>query len=74
MNREKDPTQFAQPIFLDVPVVIRTMRDDVRPFVVIKGYKGSGANDVAEKIGEAKDKQKELRRSIKAIRKETNAM
>uniref|UniRef100_A0A6C0BX11 Helicase ATP-binding domain-containing protein n=1 Tax=viral metagenome TaxID=1070528 RepID=A0A6C0BX11_9ZZZZ len=71
LNREKDPTQFAQPIMIDVPVVMSAAPEDVRPFL----YKEKKVKDMRaetkEILSEYKDRIAGLRATIKNAKSKT---
>ncbi len=62
LNRERDPTQFAQPIMIDVPAIMSHVEDtpeDIREYVLTD-----------KKIQKAGDDSKELIKAMKARIKE----
>lgn len=66
LNREKDPTQFAQPIMINVPVLMTHIDDDkVRQFIYLKKQLEKVDQSVLEQIKILKDKIKELRKEYK---------
>lgn len=68
LNREKDPTQFAQPIMIEVPVVMSAAPEDIRPFL----YKEKKTKDVRGEINvvlaEYKERIAGLKATIKAAK------
>ncbi len=66
LNREKDPTQFAQPIMIEVPVVMSAAPEDIRPFL----YKEKSTKDMRAEtkvvLTEYKERIAGLRATIKA--------
>ena len=66
LNREKDPTQFAQPIMIEVPVAMSAAPEDVRPFL----YKEKSTKDMRaetkEVLAEYKERIAGLKATIKA--------
>jgi len=66
LNREKDPTQFAQPIMINVPVLMTHIDDDkVRQFIYLKKQLEKVDQSVLEQIKILKEKIKELRKEYK---------
>lgn len=66
LNREKDPTQFAQPIMINVPVLMNHIDDDkIRQFVYLKKQLEKVDQSVLEQIEVLKDKIKELKKELK---------
>ena len=66
LNREKDPTQFAQPIMINVPVLMNHIDDDkIRQFVYLKKQLEKVDQNVLEQIKVLKDKIKELKKELK---------
>ena len=66
LNREKDPTQFAQPIMINVPVLMNHIDDDnIRQFVYLKKQLAKVDQSVLEQIKILKDKIKELKKKFK---------
>jgi len=66
LNREKDPTQFAQPIMINVPVLMNHIDDDkIRQFVYLKKQLEKVDQSVLEQIKVLKDKIKELKKELK---------
>ena len=62
LNREKDPTQFAQPIMINVPVLMNHINDNkIRQFVYLKKQLEKVDQNVLEQIKVLKDKIKELK-------------
>ena len=71
LNREKDPTQFAQPILIDVPVMMTGIKEEEAREILFLGKK---VNNIEQ---EAKNKIKALKEKIKALKseyKEKNAI
>jgi hypothetical protein len=68
LNREKDPTQFAQPIMIEVPVVMSAAPEDIRPFL----YKEKSTKDMRaetkEVLTEYKERIKMLRTTLKTAK------
>ena len=66
LNREKDPTQFAQPIMINVPVLMNHIDDDnIRQFVYLKKQLAKVDQSVLEQIKILKNKIKELKKKFK---------
>jgi len=66
LNREKDPTQFAQPIMINVPVLMTHIDDDkVRQFIYLKKQLEKVDQSVLEQIKILKNKIKELKKKFK---------
>ena len=66
LNREKDPTQFAQPIMINVPVLMNHIDDDkIRQFVYLKKQLEKVDQSVLEQIKILKEKIKELKKELK---------
>jgi hypothetical protein len=65
LNREKDPTQFAQPIMIEVPVAMSAAPEDVRPYL----YKEKDTKDMRaetkEVLAEYKERIAGLRATLK---------
>jgi hypothetical protein len=62
LNREKDPTQFAQPIMIEVPVAMSAAPEDVRPFL----YKEKNTKDMRAETKVVLDEYKERIAGLKA--------
>jgi hypothetical protein len=62
LNREKDPTQFAQPIMIEVPVAMSAASEDVRPFL----YKEKDTKDMRAETKVVLDEYKERIAGLKA--------
>ncbi len=66
LNREKDPTQFAQPIMINVPVLMNHIDDDkVRQVIYLKKQLEKVDQGVLEQIKKLKLKIKELKKELK---------
>lgn len=66
LNREKDPTQFAQPIMINVPVLMNHIDDDkIRQFVYLKKQLEKVDQSVIEQIKILKEKIKTLKKEFK---------
>ena len=66
LNREKDPTQFAQPIMINVPVLMNHIDDEnIRQFVYLKKQLAKVDQSVLEQIKILKDKIKEFKKKFK---------
>lgn len=70
LNREKDPTQFAQPIMIEVPVVMSAAPEDVRPFL----YKEKSTADVRAEKKEVMADYKERIAALRSTIKESRAI
>ena len=65
LNRENDPTQFAQPIMIDVPVTMSAAPEDLRPYLYKeKDTKGMRA-ETKEVLAEYKERIAGLRATLK---------
>jgi len=66
LNREKDPTQFAQPIMINVPVLMNHIDDNkLREAVYLKKQLEKVDQSVLEQIKILKEKIKELKKEFK---------
>jgi len=65
LNREKDPTQFAQPIMIEVPVAMSAAPEDIRPFL----YKEKNTKDMRAETKEVLAEYKERIAGLKATLK-----
>ena len=66
LNREKDPTQFAQPIMINVPILMTHIQDDeLRKQFYLNKQLNSVSIKVLEKIKTLKIKIKELKTEYK---------
>ena len=69
LNREKDPTQFAQPIMINVPILMTHVAgDDVRDYVYLNKQINKLDADVERKINELKTKIKNMKAEYKTKR------
>lgn len=67
LNREKDPTQFAQPIMINVPILMTHIENEqVRDAVYLNTTTNNLAKDVEEQIASLKDKIKNMKTEYKA--------
>lgn len=67
LNREKDPTQFAQPIMINVPILMTHIEnEEVRDAVYLNTTTNNLAKDVEEQIASLKDKIKNMKTEYKA--------
>jgi superfamily II DNA or RNA helicase len=71
LNREKDPTQFAQPIMIDVPVVMSVAPEDVRQFLYEEKKVKDIRAETKEILSEYKDRIAGLRATIKNAKSKT---
>ena len=69
LNREKDPTQFAQPIMIEVPVAMSAAPEDIRPFL----YKEKSTKDIRSEIKEVLTEYKERIAGLRATMKATKS-
>jgi hypothetical protein len=68
LNRENDPTQFAQPIMIDVPVTMSAAPEDLRPYLYKeKDTKGMRA-ETKEVLAEYKERIVGLRATLKNVK------
>jgi len=66
LNREKDPTQFAQPIMINVPILMTHIEtEDLRDAVYLNKKFDKVADDVAEQIVILKEKIKNMKTDYK---------
>ena len=66
LNREKDPTQFAQPIMINVPILMTHIEnEDLRDAVYLNTTIHNLAKDVEEQIEVLKDKIKNMKTEYK---------
>lgn len=66
LNREKDPSQFAQPIMINVPVLMNHIDDDkIRQIVYLKKQLEKVDQSVLEQIKVLKNKIKEFKKKFK---------
>ena len=67
LNREKDPTQFAQPIMINVPILMTHIEnEEVRDAVYLNTTTNNLAKDVEEQIASLKNKIKNMKTEYKA--------
>jgi superfamily II DNA or RNA helicase len=67
LNREKDPTQFAQPIMINVPILMTHIEtEDLRDAVYLNKKFDNIASDVEEQIESLKIKIKNMKAEYKA--------
>ena len=67
LNREKDPTQFAQPIMINVPILMTHIEtEELRDAVYLNKKFDNIANDVEEQIASLKIKIKAMKTEYKA--------
>jgi hypothetical protein len=67
LNREKDPTQFAQPIMINVPILMTHIEnEELRDAVYLNKKFDNVANDVEEQIASLKNKIKNMKTEYKA--------
>jgi hypothetical protein len=67
LNREKDPTQFAQPIMINVPILMTHIEtEELRDAVYLNKKFDNIANDVEEQIASLKIKIKNMKTEYKA--------
>lgn len=67
LNREKDPTQFAQPIMINVPILMTHIEtDELRDAVYLNKKFDNIANAVEEQIASLKNKIKNMKTEYKA--------
>jgi len=67
LNREKDPTQFAQPIMINVPILMTHIEtEELRDAVYLNKKFDNIANDVEEQIASLKNKIKNMKSEYKA--------
>jgi hypothetical protein len=70
LNREKDPTQFAQPIMIEVPVAMSVVPEELRPFM----YKEKSTKTISEEqkniINEYKDRLKTIKNKKAQIKED----
>ena len=67
LNREKDPTQFAQPIMINVPILMTHIEnEEVRDAVYLNTTTNNLAKDVEEQIESIKVKIKNMKTEYKA--------
>ena len=69
LNREKDPTQFAQPIMIDVPVTMSAVPEDLRPYL----YKEKSTKDIRAETKEVLAEYKERISGLRATLKNAKA-
>ena len=69
LNREKDPTQFAQPIMIDVPVTMSAAPEDLRPYL----YKEKDTKDMRAETKEVLAEYKERIAGLRATLKNAKA-
>ena len=67
LNREKDPTQFAQPIMINVPILMTHIEnEELRDAVYLNTTTNNLAKDVEEQIASLKNKIKNMKTEYKA--------
>jgi hypothetical protein len=67
LNREKDPTQFAQPIMINVPILMTHIEtEELRDAVYLNKKFDNVANEVEEQIASLKIKIKNMKSEYKA--------
>jgi hypothetical protein len=67
LNREKDPTQFAQPIMINVPILMTHIEtEELRDAVYLNKKFDNIANEVEEQIASLKIKIKNMKTEYKA--------
>ena len=73
LNREKDPTQFAQPIMINVPVLMNHIDDEnIRQVIYLKKQLAKVDQSVLEQIKILKNKIKELKKKFKEKKAQAN--
>jgi hypothetical protein len=73
LNREKDPTQFAQPIMINVPVLMNYIDDEnIRQVIYLKKQLAKVDQSVLEQIKILKNKIKELKKKFKEKKAQAN--
>ena len=66
LNREKDPTQFAQPIMINVPILMTHIEtEELRDAIYLNTKFNKVADDVAEQIVVLKEKIKNMKTEYK---------
>ena len=66
LNREKDPTQFAQPIMINVPILMTHIEtEELRDAVYLNTTVHNVAKDVEEQIASIKEKIKNMKTEYK---------
>lgn len=66
LNREKDPTQFAQPIMINVPILMTIVNDEeVRDALYLKKQLGKVSDETVVQIKELREKIKEMKKEYK---------
>jgi len=66
LNREKDPTQFAQPIMINVPILMTHIEnEELRDAVYLNTTTHNLAKDVEEQIASLKNKIKNMKTEYK---------
>ena len=69
LNREKDPTQFAQPIMINVPVLMTNVTEEkLRDIIYFKKQLEKTDSKVVIKIKELQDEIKKFKADLKAKR------
>jgi hypothetical protein len=70
LNREQDPTQFAQPIMIDVPVIMSHIEDEALRTYFLKNRNKSEKEQIADMGDDNKVKEKILKyqENIKALK------
>lgn len=73
LNREKDPTQFAQPIMINVPVLMADIDDErIRNIIYLRENIANVGDKSKQLIFEVKQKIKSLKAEYKNIKAEYN--
>ena len=75
LNRERDPTQFAQPIMINIPAIMthvsnqnRNQDKELRDMVFLNKKVENAETNIKELIKEIKGKTKQLKREITSLR------
>lgn len=68
LNREKDPTQFAQPIMIDVPVVMSAVPENIRPYLYKEKETKDMRAETKEVLAEYRERISGLRATLKNAR------
>lgn len=69
LNRERDPTQFAQPIMINMPAIITHVdEDDIREYVFTNQKFQKATDDSKQLIKAMKDRIKEFKSEYKKLR------
>ena len=73
LNREKDATQFSQPIMINVPVLLTNVSDEeIREYLFLKKQVNNLNSETKDEINKLKAKIKEMKAEYKIQRQDFN--